>query len=198
MEGFPRFPAGNRPSVSPECPQEWPRLPPRTSKGNTPSMPQGFGPFLAGTLNAIYRDADSLRRAAKNAPRIWPTCSKFFTTLPHALRKAVAQECPQDSAMSPQRTLQDFPARLPQGSRPRVSPGFGQDNPRTCVYHPRFFSRSLVRLSLPSARLPQGLRKATAKICPKTCPRPPRFLVKTSPITLQGSRPRIPQELAQL
>ena len=95
------------------APRDWARLPPRTSQGNRPSMPQGFGPFLARTLNAIYKDADSPRRAPKNAPRIWPSCPKFLTTLPHALRKAIAQECPQDSARTPQRTLQDFPARLP-------------------------------------------------------------------------------------
>ena len=142
----------------------------QTPLGGRPRMPQGFGQPAPRFLR--HYPTHSERQSPRNAPRIPPGHPKgLCKTFPQDSPKGVGQECPQDLA------------RITQG-RVYITQGF--------------FSRSQIRLSLPSARLPQGLRKATAKICPKTCPRPPRFLVKTSPRTLQGSRPRIPQELAQL
>ena len=103
----------------------------------------------------------------KNAPKIWPGSPRGrCKTSTRDSPKAVAQETPK----SWPRPHKDFVSRR------------------------KAFCRTLPRLPTRSARLPQRLRKAVARVCPQDVVKTPPAPCRTSTITPRASRPRMPHE----
>ena len=107
------------------------------------------------------------RHRPRMPPKIWPGSPRG--------------RCKTSTRDSPKAVAQETPKSWPGPHKDFVS-------------RRKAFCRTLPRLPTRSARLPQRLRKAVARVCPQDVVKTPPAPCRTSTITPRGSRPRMPHE----